>query len=281
MPQSGAGQGAESERLLIINCDDLGSSHAANVAIVAALRRGIATSATLMVPCPWAFEAAQMTRVYDIGIHLTLTSEYPLYRWRPLSSAASLMDQDGFMPATVAEVYARAGLEDVENECRAQIEAALSWGVDITHLDAHMGTMQIHPAYHDIYLRLAAHYRLPVRMVGEAADIALGFAPRQKARKAGIAFTDHFVMPVWGEPTLPQFRASIPDLKPGISEIFAHPVEDGPELRAYDPQNAGVRAGDYDTLTDQGLAQLLRAQAIHCISFRPLRTRMREARAEV
>ena len=278
MTRSPAGQGSDSERLLIINCDDLGSSHAANIAIVDALHRGIATSATLMVPCPWAFEAAQMTKDCDIGIHLTLTCEYPLYRWRPLSGATSLMDPDGFMPATVAEVYAGARLEEVEAECRTQIEAALSWGVDITHLDAHMGTMQIHPAYHDIYLRLAAHYRLPVRMVGEAADRALGFAPRQKARAAGIAFADHFVMPVWGEPTLPQFRTSLADLKPGTSEIFAHPVADGPELRAYDPKNANTRAGDYRTLTDEGLAELIRAHAIRCISYRPLRDGMRVAK---
>ncbi len=280
MTRSAVGQGAHSERLLIINCDDLGSSHAANVAIVDALQRGIATSATLMVPCPWAYEAAQMTQAYDVGVHLTLTCEYPLYRWRPLTGAASLMDQDGFMPATVAEVYTKARLEDVERECRAQIETAISWGVDVTHLDAHMGTMQIHPGYHDIYLQLAAHYRLPVRMVGEADDEALGFAPRQKAREAGIAFTDHFVMPVWGEPTLPQFRASIPALAPGISEIFAHPVADGPELRAYDPKHADTRAGDYLTLTDAGLARLLEDNAIGCISFRPLRTRMRQAMGE-
>jgi predicted glycoside hydrolase/deacetylase ChbG (UPF0249 family) len=277
MTQRGVGQALDRDRLLIINCDDLGSSHAANVAIADALQRGIATSATLMVPCPWAYEAAQMTRAYDIGVHLTLTCEYPLYRWRPLSGAASLVDQDGFMPATVAEVYAKARLEDVERECRAQIETTISWGVDVTHLDAHMGTMQIHPAYHDIYLQLAAHYRLPVRMVGEAADEALGFAPRQKARDAGIVFADHFVMPVWGEPTLPQFHASIPALEPGISEIFAHPVADGQELRAYDPKHADTRAGDYHTLTDVGLARLLEDNTIGCISFRPLRTRMRQA----
>ncbi|MDE2466467.1 MAG: polysaccharide deacetylase family protein [Alphaproteobacteria bacterium] len=276
MTQRGTQSAGGTEKLLIVNCDDLGSSHAANVAILACLNRGIATSATLMVPCPWAFEGAQMTKGLDIGIHLTLTCEYPAYRWRPLSGGASLRDKDGFMPATVSEVYARADLGEVEAECRAQIEAALGWGVDITHLDAHMGTMQIHPAYFEIYLRLATDYRLPLRMVGEDADAALGYRPRQKARAAGIAFADHFVMPVWGEPTLPQFRAHLTRLRPGISEIFAHPVEDGAELRSYDPRDADVRAGDYVTLTDTKLAQIIAEEKIERISFRPLRERMRQ-----
>ena len=188
------------------------------------LRNGIATSATLMVPCPWAREAARTCADLDIGVHLTLTCEYPGYRWRALTGAASLHDEDGFMPATAAEVWARADLGDVERECRAQIDTALKWGVDVTHLDAHMGTMQIHPRYYAIYVDLAAEYRLPLRMVGETADAALGFSCRKTAAAKGIAFTDQFIMPTWGQPTLPQFEKSLAALRPGVSEIFAHPV---------------------------------------------------------
>src|SRR5437763_1230357 len=101
---------APEDRLLIVNCDDLGSSHAANVAIEAALRDGVATSATLMVPCPWALEGVELCRGFDIGVHLTLTAEYPGYRWRTLTGARSLHDDLGFMPATTEEVWARADL---------------------------------------------------------------------------------------------------------------------------------------------------------------------------
>ena len=268
----GYGAGA---RLLIVNCDDLGSSHAANVAIAESIRRGIATSATLMVPCPWAREAAEMCAGLDVGIHLTLTCEYPGYRWRALTAAASLHDQDGFMPKTAAEVWQKADLADIERECRAQIDAALSWGVDVTHLDAHMGTMQIHPAYYDIYVRLAADYRLPLRMVGKTADAALGFSCRDTAAANGIVFTDHFIMPVWRAPTLPQFRDKLAALEPGVSEIFAHPVEDGPELRGYDKEEADTRAGDYVTMFDAGLRALIEENGIVPIGFRPLRDLMR------
>src|SRR5215472_14353758 len=146
-------------RLLIVNCDDLGSSHSANRAIEASLRKGFGSSATLMVPCPWAREAAERCKDLDIGVHLTLTAEYPGYRWRSLTGAKSLHDADGFLPANTADVWKNAALGDVERECRAQVEQALQWGVDVTHLDAHMGTMQINPNYFAIYVKLAAEFR--------------------------------------------------------------------------------------------------------------------------
>src|ERR1700754_1969547 len=90
------------ERLLIVNCDDLGVSHAANVATLAAMVEGVATSATLIVPCPFAHEAARMFEGLDVGVHLTLTSEYPRYRWGSLTGGASLHDDDGYYPRTTA-----------------------------------------------------------------------------------------------------------------------------------------------------------------------------------
>ena len=99
-------------RLLIVNCDDLGSSHAANLAIAAAMRHGVATSATLMVPCPWALEAVRLCEGLDIGVHLTLTAEYPGYAWRALTAVPSLHNDLGVMPATAEEVWAKADLDD-------------------------------------------------------------------------------------------------------------------------------------------------------------------------
>src|SRR6185437_1961003 len=129
---------ASDSSILIIKCDDLGSSGPANDAIERAMRDGIATSATLMVPAPSAREAARRCRDLDVGVHLTLTSEYPTYRWRSLTGAPSLHDTEGYLPRTTSEVWAHAELTDVERECEAQIERALEWGVDVTHLDSHM-----------------------------------------------------------------------------------------------------------------------------------------------
>lgn len=114
-------------KLLIVNCDDLGSSHSTNLATIQALSGGIATSTSLMVPCPRAWEAAQIVKGLPTGIHLTLTSEYPGYRWRSLTGKASLSDRDGFLPSSAKATLERLIVGDVRAECRAQIETALAW----------------------------------------------------------------------------------------------------------------------------------------------------------
>jgi hypothetical protein len=270
------GHGAD-ERLLIVNCDDLGSSHAANVAIEQSIRGGFATSGTLMVPCPWALEAARSLADLDIGVHLTLTAEYPGYRWRSLTGAASLHDADGFLPLTAEAVFANAELEDVRAECRAQIDQALVWGVDVTHLDSHMGSVQTDARFFAVYAELAAEYRLPLRMVGASGERALGFESRRPAAALGCIFTDHFISPPWGRPTRPVLLEALPRLRPGVSEIYLHPVADGPELRAYDHQAADIRAGDAANLLDVELRAILEDHGVRLISFRPLRDLQRGA----
>jgi len=261
---------APGARLAILNCDDLGSSHAANVAILDAMTRGVATSATLMVPCPWALEAVQMFVGRDVGVHLTLTAEYPAYRWRSLTGAASLHDAQGFLPLTAAEVWARADIADVARECRAQIDQALAWGVDVTHLDSHMGVNQLEPRYYDLYLELAAEYRLPLRMAGQGAEGQLGFPLRGPARQRGLVFTDDFVFQ-WKASTADLLKRRLPTLAPGVTEFILHPVLDGPELRAYDLDAAQTRIDDHACAIDPEIAALLATEKVETISFRPLR----------
>ena len=265
-------------RLVIINCDDLGSSHSANLASLEAMERGIATSGTLMVPCPWAYEAVQLFKGRDVGVHLTLTAEYPTYRWRSLTGAASLHDADGFMPATVREVRKRADPEDVRRECRAQIEQALAWGVDVTHLDSHMGTVQVDQRFFEIYAELAAEFRLPLRMVSPHVDEQLGFGSREKAAAAGLVFTD-LLFAEWGRPTGEQMRTEFPRLPAGVAEFLLHPVHDGPELRGYDLTEAQIRIDDQACAMDAEVAALIRSEALTPISYRPLRDLQRGERA--
>jgi len=115
---------APDAKLLIVNCDDLGSSRAANVAVYDAVRRGVATSATLMVPCPWSRDAAAMYRGEDIGVHLTLTSEWETYRWGPITHSPSLLDGDGGFPRTIQDAWDHGDIDEVRKECRTQIERA-------------------------------------------------------------------------------------------------------------------------------------------------------------
>lgn len=254
------------DRLLIVNCDDLGVSHSANLATWRALVHGIATSATLMVPCPWAREAARMFEGLPVGVHLTLTSEYRNYRWRGLTTGASLHDAEGFLPATTTSALQRLDPADARAECQAQIETALAWGVDVTHLDAHMNVVLARDDLCEIYLDLAQMFRLPVRMLPPKETAKA----RERATACGLLCNEHLVYP-WPRPTRDVFFEAIPTLPPGVSEIFAHPVLDGDELRGYDTTNADIRIHDLAALTDPAVADLLDRHAIRRISYRDLR----------
>ena len=258
------------DRLLIVNCDDLGCSHSANVATFRAMVDGVATSATLMVPCSWAREAARMFEGFAVGVHLTLTCEYRGYRWRGLTNGISLHDAEGFFPTTAEVARERLDAAEARAECRAQIETALSWGVDVTHLDAHMDVVQARTDLYEIYLDLAEEFRLPVRMFARKGSEEQGFQARERAAARGLLFNEHLVYP-WPRRTRDVFFEEIPKLPQGLSEIFAHPVLDGEELRAYDTENADIRAHDAVCLTDPTVADLLDRHDIKRISFRELR----------
>jgi chitin disaccharide deacetylase len=251
------------DRIVIVNCDDLGSSHAANDAIRRSVGEGAATSATLMVPCPWAADAAADPPGADIGVHLTLTSEWDTYRWGPVTAGPSLLDAEGRLPRTIEEVWDRADLDEVRAELRAQIDQAERWGLDVTHLDSHMGTLQLHPLYFDIYLDLAVEYALPLRLSGWSTERAIGFEFRARAADAGVVAPDHLV----GTDIL----ARVGDLRPGVTELYLHPATDLPELQAFAPDNAR-RIDDAAMLAPGGeLTEALASAGAHVISYRALR----------
>jgi hypothetical protein len=261
-------------KLLIVNCDDLGSSHAANVGVYEALRHGLATSATLMVPCPWAREAASRYRGEDVGVHLTLNAEYELYRWGPITHAPSLLDGDGGFPRTVEDVWDHADLDEVRRELRAQVERAIYWGFDVSHLDSHMGTLQLRPEFFDVYLDLAIEFRLPLRLSGAATEPAIGFPFRQRAEEEGVVAPDHFVY-VRGIGTRRVLERTLFELRPGVTEIYVHPATDTPELRALAPDWAG-RVDDHDLVChDDSVRALAERAGVTLIGYRPLRALMR------
>ena len=261
------------DRLLIVNCDDVGSSHSANVAAFRAMTYGIATSVSLMVPCPWAAEAARMFNGLPVGVHLTLTSEHAGYRWRSLTGAASLHDVGGFLPATTTLALAQQDLDDVRAECRAQVDAALAWGVDVTHIDTHMDVLHASEALFATYLDLAAEIGVPVRL-----PLSSAFPARKLAAAQGVLSADHLIY-TWPRPTRDVMFEACPTLPCGVTELFAHPVLDGEELRGYDLYYADIRVHDAAALVDPGVAAMLDAQGVRRISYRELRTTQRAGNA--
>jgi predicted glycoside hydrolase/deacetylase ChbG (UPF0249 family) len=264
-------------RLLILNCDDLGFCHAANVGVYEALRRGVATSASLMVPCPWARGAAADYRGEDVGVHLTVNAEWDRYRWGPITHAPSLLDGDGGFPRTVGDVWDHADVDEVRRECRAQIERAILWGFDVSHLDSHMGTIQIKSEFFDVYLELACEFRLPMRLSGPGTEAFIGFPFRELAAERGVLFPDDFLF-VPGVGSRQVILDALPNLKPGVTEAYVHPAVDTPELRAA-ADDWQARVDDYELVTGDTLRKAIEEAGVQLIGYRPIRDLMRsEAR---
>jgi predicted glycoside hydrolase/deacetylase ChbG (UPF0249 family) len=269
---------APDARLLIINCDDLGSSRSANVAIYEALRDGLATSSTLMVPCPWARDAAAMYRGEDVGVHLTLNSEWETYRWGPITHSPSLLDGDGGFPRTVQDVWDHADIDEVRKELRAQVERAILWGFDISHLDSHMGTVQLRPEFFDVYLELAIDFGLPMRLSGASTERGIGFPFRQLAAEEGVLFPDHLVV-VPGVGSRRTLERLLFDVRPGVTEVFVHPAIDTAELRALAP-DWSARVDDHDLVVEDGSVRtMIERSGVTLIGYRELRDVQRAAAA--
>ncbi|HLN17821.1 MAG TPA: polysaccharide deacetylase family protein [Acidimicrobiales bacterium] len=263
------------ERLLIVNADDLGFCHAANVGVFECLHTGLVTSATLMVPCPWAREAAARYRGEDIGVHLTVNAEHELYRWGPITQAPSLLGGDGGFPRTMEDVWDHADLDEVRRECRAQIERAILWGFDVSHIDAHMATLQLRPEFFDIYLDLALEFSLPLRMFSRPFEEFVGFPARRLAEEAGAVFTDDLLfVPGVGSRSL--FAERLGRLKPGVTEMHLHPAVDSPELRSL-AADWPARVDDHAMVcTDDFLRKAVAEAGVTLIGYRELRELARQ-----
>ncbi len=261
---------APDAKLLIINCDDLGSCRSANIGVYESLRQGIATTATIMVPCPWARSATADYRGDDVGVHLTLNSEFEEYRWGPITQAPSLLDGDGGFPRTIEDTWDHADLDEVRRELQAQIERAILWGIDVTHLDSHMGTLQLRADFFGVYLELAVDFNLPLRMGPVEGEKLVGFPYRELAANEGIVFPDHLIY-YSGVGARPHLEEALRQLRPGVTEAYLHPAVDSDELRAAHPDWIG-RTDDYAMLTkDKGFKKLVERSGATLIGYRELR----------
>lgn len=278
------------DKLLIVNGDDSGMCHTANLATIEALEQGLMTSSTIMVPCPWFLEIASYSKAHpekDFGLHLCQTSEWQTYRWGPVAPRAEvpgLIDPDGYFWHETPQVYAKGTPEEAYREARAQIQKALAAGLDVTHLDSHMGVLQYRPDYLEKYLQLAAEFDLPVRMASQATFEKAGQSGwREKFAAKGILFTDDFVFddvkykdaadvkPVW--------LKRLANLKPGITELYIHAGKPTDELKAVTGSWA-IRSAEFEAFThDADLKAQLERDGVRLIGYRPIRDLQRKLRA--
>ena len=260
-------------RLVIVSCDDLGSCHGATEGVYQAIRNGVATCASIMVPAPWARYAADQYTGEDIGVHLTLNAEHPLYRWGPLTHAPSLLSGEGGFPRSVDDLWEHADSTEVLRECRAQIERALAWGIDVSHLAPHLTSITLRPEFFDVYLELAVEFKLPIRLPSTISADAAGFPFRQLAADEGIVFPDHFDHD-WRTGSRERVLTALASLQPGVTEIHVQPSMDTAEVRALGEVAVGW-IDDLALATSDELRNAVTASGAVLIGYRELRDAMR------
>jgi chitin disaccharide deacetylase len=266
-------------KLLIIHADDLGVAHAVNQASFEAYRKGVISSGSIMVNCPWFPEVANYAGSHpdsDLGIHLTLTSEWDQYRWGPVASSdlvSSLLDPSGYLWGNAQAVAATVKPEEAEREFRAQIDKAAKAGIRISHLDSHMGTAfgaQLFP----VYVKLAREYNLPffvVRLPGAAASML------QLLRETDLVL-DNWAMAgpaVKSENWFNYYANVVKGLKPGVTQLIVHVGFDTDELRGVMTESAPFgsawRQRDYDVLSSPAFAGVLKDNDVKLVGWNDLR----------
>jgi predicted glycoside hydrolase/deacetylase ChbG (UPF0249 family) len=266
-------------RLLIVNADDFGMCHAVNEATFRVLEHGIVRSTTLMVPCPWMLHAIRFLADHPeipFGIHLTAISEWPDYRWGPVTvreKVPSLVDAAGYFYSfqQMPELLAQVRLDELEMEFRAQIEVVLAAGLRPSHLDWHCLRIGDRADIFDLMLGLAREYGLALRVAGRSRI--------EKLQSQGFPTNDHdFLDSYLLDPAdkATRYAQLLRDLPSGLSEWAVHPGLDTPELLAIEHGGHRIRQTDFDFLTSQQAKDIVREEGIILLDYRALQAVWKE-----
>jgi hypothetical protein len=266
-------------KLLIIHADDLAVAHSEDMASFEALRQGAVSSASIMVPCPWMTEVADYAKAHpdaDLGLHLTLTSEWKTYRWGPVAprdQVPSLLDPQGYLYPDTMEAVRHIKPEEAEREVRAQVEAALKMGIHPTHLDSHMAVLFANPALVAVLANVAHDYHLPFLMLkipGTPPEMTAAF-------KSADVIIDHVFMaspPIEADGWLSYYSHIVKSLTPGVSELIVHLAYDDAEMRAVTVSHADYesawRQRDFNVMTSPEFRKVLQVSHVTLVTWREL-----------
>jgi predicted glycoside hydrolase/deacetylase ChbG (UPF0249 family) len=272
-------------KLLIIHADDMGLSHSVNTACIKAFENKGITSGSIMVPCPWAPEIeawAKDNPGMDIGIHLTLTAEWNLYKWGGISSSdqiLSLLERNNYFYPSVEELGKTAKGAEAEKELRAQIDRAIASGVRPTHLDTHMGSVLANPELVKVYLGLSEAYHLPILF----PRAYLGMLPPDISKSLGsqVFLLDNLFMldeKMVTQNWIDAYRKGIESMKPGLNQMIVHLAVDNDEMKAitqgHDGYGSAWRQKDLDLVSGKEFRDLLKANNIILIGWKQVRDAM-------
>jgi predicted glycoside hydrolase/deacetylase ChbG (UPF0249 family) len=274
-------------KLLIVHADDLGMAHSINMASIKGLETGLVSSASIMIPCSWLPEIAAYARTHpeaDLGLHLTLTSEWSLYRWGPVLAkerVPSLLDSSGYFYLTETEAAAHLDPKEAEAEIRAQIARARALGIQPTHLDSHMGTLYQNQALFETLFRVARDNKLLVRVSKEwfaaAPFLPSLLGPDDVVVNSVISIEPGVTAEGWSK----FYGDAIKNLQPGISEMIVHLAYDNEEMRGltFDHPNWGSewRQRDFQFVTSEAFRILLRENNVKLVTWREVGKLMKKS----
>ena len=283
---------ADTDRAVVIHADDIGVSQASVAAFMELLDFGLVSSGAAMVPCAWFPTVAAYARRVpqaDIGVHLTLTSEWDMARWGPVSTrdpTSGLVDGAGYFYTTRRQVEEAADLDAVRLEVRTQVARAVAAGIDVTHVDTHMFTL-MHWKFLGAYRQVAREYRVPLFMTPlrpdsvrergmDAATVEALARMIVDRTAAGLPTFDHVdLLPLsQSDNRLALTKARLAAVPPGLTHFIIHPSLDTPEARALSPDWPS-RVADYETFMSRELCDFVRDQGLQVIGYRALRDAMR------
>lgn len=267
-------------KLLIVHADDLGMSHSINTASIKGLESGLVSSASIMIPCPWLPEIAAYARAHpeaDLGLHLTLTSEWSLYRWGPVlpkNSVPSLLDPSGYLYHLEDEAAAHMDVKEAEAEIRAQITRARQFGIQPTHLDSHMGTLYQNKALFEALLRVARENKLPVRVsrdwFNQASFMPALLGPNDIVLDRTISIEPNVTNADWAR----FYSDAIKGLQPGVTDMIVHLAFADEEMKgvAFEHPNWGAewRQRDFEFVTSEAFRKLLKENNVKLITWREI-----------
>jgi chitin disaccharide deacetylase len=273
-------------KLLIIHADDIGVSQSENAASIYAMEKGSVSSGSIMVPCPWMGDIAAYARTHpnaDLGLHLTLTSEWKNYKWgtvTPVNQVSSLVNANGFLYSDTDSLYLHAKPQELEKEIRAQIERAKQFGIDPTHFDSHMGSLFITPQYLQLLIEMGREYKVPVLLNSEAFKVLYNIDLSKYIGDKEVVVDKLFMaQPDDYKKGMNNFYPAIfRSLQPGLSCILLHAAYDNPEMQAvtidHPDYGAAWRQADFNFFTSTACRNLLEQQKIKVITWKEIRDKL-------
>ena len=267
-------------KLLIVHADDLGVAHSVNAASIKAFETGLVNSGSIMIPCPWLPEIAAYARANpnaDLGLHLTLTSEWKLFRWGsvlPKDRVSSLFDATGYFYLTESEAAAHIDVKEAEAEIRAQIARAKSLGIQPTHLDSHMGTLYQTKELFEVLLRAGHENRLPMRIARQQVNsipyLNNLMGPDDVVIDNVVTIGPEVSAAEWKK----YYLDAIESLPAGVTEMIVHLAYDDQEMKgiAFEHPNWGSewRQRDFDFVTSNEFRDALKRHNVKLITWREL-----------